>query len=96
MKVYQINYDLRKQRNYDALYQKIKSYDDWCHPLESCWIVVTAKTAVQIRDELRSVIDSDDGLLVTRLNGEAAWHKLNFDTNSQVTKWLRKNLSSAT
>ena len=48
MKVYQINYDLRKQRNYDALYQKIKSYDDWCHPLESCWIVVTSKTAVQI------------------------------------------------
>ena len=44
MKVYQINYDLRKQRNYDALYQKIKSYDDWCHPLESCWIVVTSKT----------------------------------------------------
>ena len=96
MKVYQINYDLRKQRNYDALYQKIKSYDDWCHPLESCCIVVTSKTAVQIRDELRSVIDSDDGLLVTRLKGEAAWYKLNSDTNSQVTNWLQKNLNSAT
>lgn len=29
MKVYQINYDLRKQRNYDELYKKIKAYGTW-------------------------------------------------------------------
>lgn len=94
MKVYQINYDLRKQRNYDALYQKIKAYGKWCHPLESCWMVVTEKSAVQIRDELLSVMDSDDGLLVTRLKGEAAWRKLN--SNTKMTNWLKNNLSRAT
>lgn len=31
MKVYQINYDLRKQRNYEALINKIKSYTEWAH-----------------------------------------------------------------
>jgi hypothetical protein len=94
MKVYQINYDLRKQRNYDALYQKIKAYGKWCHPLESCWMVVTEKSAVQIRDELLSAMDSDDGLLVTRLKGEAAWRKLN--SNTKMTNWLKNNLSRAT
>ncbi len=29
MKVYQINYDLRKQRNYEELYKKIKAYGTW-------------------------------------------------------------------
>lgn len=41
MKVYQINYDLRKQRNYEELYKKIMSLGNWCHPLESCWLIVS-------------------------------------------------------
>ncbi|MFX3621072.1 MAG: hypothetical protein ACE3JT_07550 [Acinetobacter radioresistens] len=45
MKVYQINYDLRKQRNYEELYKKIMSLGNWCHPLESCWLIVSEKTA---------------------------------------------------
>ena len=48
MKVYQINYDLRKQRNYDELYKKIMSLGNWCHPLESCWLIASEKTASQI------------------------------------------------
>ena len=43
MKVYQINYDLRKQRNYEELYKKIMSLGNWCHPLESCWLIVSEK-----------------------------------------------------
>ena len=95
MKVYQINYDLRKQRNYDALYQKIKSYGTWCHALESCWIVVSNKTAVEIRDDLGAAIDNDDGLLITRLQGEAAWHNLDDKGNQVIANWLKSNLGSA-
>ena len=95
MKVYQINYDLRKQRNYEELYNKIKSYSKWSHPLESCWIVVTDKSAVEIRNDLQTVLDGDDGLLVTRLQGEAAWQKVRGDHNSEMTTWLKDNLIKA-
>jgi hypothetical protein len=42
MRVYQISYDLRKQRNYEALYQRIKAYGTWAHPLESSWVIASA------------------------------------------------------
>lgn len=92
MKVYQINYDLRKQRNYDALYEKIRAYGTWCRPLASCWLVATDKTAVQVRDDLTQVLDSDDGIIVTRLHGEAAWRGL----DAKVSEWLSDKLNRVT
>lgn len=88
MSVYQINYDLRKQRNYSSLIERIQSYGKWCHPLGSTWIIVTDQTAVQVRDNLRAVMDADDGLLVTRLQGEAAWYGL----SNEISQWLKDNL----
>ncbi|MBA1146666.1 hypothetical protein H0Z60_06300 [Ectothiorhodospiraceae bacterium WFHF3C12] len=76
MAVYQIDYDLRKQRNYQALYDRLKSYSAWCRPLESTWVIETTQTASQVRDYLKGAIDPDDGILVTRLSGEAAWANL--------------------
>lgn len=35
MAAYQISYDLRKQKDYAPLIERIKSYGAWCHPLES-------------------------------------------------------------
>uniref|UniRef100_A0A486XFS3 Uncharacterized protein n=1 Tax=Rheinheimera sp. BAL341 TaxID=1708203 RepID=A0A486XFS3_9GAMM len=40
-------------------------------------------------------MDSDDGILVTRLQGEAAWQNLDFDHDGVMTKWLKDNLSKA-
>lgn len=96
MKVYQINYDLRNKRNYKALYEKIKSYGTWAKPLESCWIIVTDKSAAEVRDELSVVMDADDGLLVTGLSGNAAWRCLDFDSDSTMTDWLKSNLNPVT
>lgn len=90
MKVYQIDYDLRKQRNYDALHERIKTYGNWCRPLESSWLVATNQTAVQVRDYLLGVMDKDDGLLVTKLQGEAAWTGLNL----KVSEWLKAQLDA--
>lgn len=88
MAVYQISYDLRKQRNYDALYERIKRYGTWCHALESTWVIVTNQSAAQIRDNLKAVMDQDDGLLVTRLQGEAAWYGL----GQSNANWLKQAL----
>lgn len=91
MSLYQISYDLRKQRNYDALYERIKAYGSWCHALESSWVISTSQTATQVRDNLRQAMDGDDGLLVTRLSGEAAWYGLSKDRSA----WLKTQLENA-
>ena len=91
MGIYQIDYDLRKQRNYESLYERIKSYPNWCHPLESTWVIRANHTATQIRDHLLQAMDKDHGLLVTRLTGEAAWHGL----GDKVADWLRQELPKA-
>ncbi|WP_177421020.1 hypothetical protein [endosymbiont of Lamellibrachia barhami] len=91
MRVYQISYDLRKQRNYDALYERIKAYP-WCHVLESNWVITTQQSAEQVRDNLAQVMDQDDGLLVTRLSGEAAWRNL----GGQISQWLKEKLEATT
>jgi hypothetical protein len=91
MAVYQINYDLRKQRNYESLYERLKSYPTRCRPLESCWLISTRQSASQIRDYLTEVMDKDDRLLVTRLSGEAAWTKnLGTEASRLVKAMLEK------
>lgn len=85
MKLYQIDYDLRKQRDYAALYERIRSYGTYCRVLESTWIISSNQTTVQVRDHLYQAMDKDDGLLVTLLAGEAAWMGL----SSEITEWLR-------
>jgi hypothetical protein len=92
MKLYQINYDLRKQRDYQSLYQRIKGYGTWCRPLESCWIIATDHTAVQVRDDLQAALDNDDGILVTRLQGESAWKGL----SDEVAQWLKNQAPNCT
>ena len=88
MPAYVINYDLRKPgRNYDALYAKLKSYSKWGKVTESCWVVVTEKSAVTVRDELKSVIDTNDRLFVVKSGTEAAWRHSICDND-----WLKANL----
>jgi len=67
MPAYQISYDMRKQKDYASLIERIKSYGTCCHPIESSWIIVTDQTATQVRNYLKAVMDNDDGLLATGL-----------------------------
>ncbi len=87
MACYVISYDLRKQRNYEALFEAIKSYGTWAHVLESTWAIKTAKSAAEVRDHLAGHMDSDDGLFVVKSGGEAAWR----DVNCKA-EWLKENL----
>lgn len=87
MKCYIISYDLRNDRNYDALYKAIKSYPKWAHVVESTWAVVTTRKAVQIRDYLTTKVDDDDRVFVIKSGTEAAW-KNSICRN----EWLKDNL----
>ena len=87
MTCYIVSYDLRKQRDYESLYKKIKSYKTWARITESTWAIVTEQKAADIRDQLSSVMDSDDRLFVIKSGVEAAWR------NSRCkNEWLKENL----
>jgi hypothetical protein len=69
-----ITYDLRAPgRNYQQLYDAIGKYSPRAKITESCWIVGSDLSVVQIRNGLMQYIDSNDRLFVAALTGEAAW-----------------------
>lgn len=74
MPTFAIGYDLHPSRGetYGELIEAIKEVGSWWHHLDSTWIVVSTRTAVQIRDFLRPHLKADDQLLVVRLSGEGA------------------------
>ena len=83
-----IEYDLKKPgRNYDAVYEIIKSYPVWAHITKSTWFVKTSDTCVQIRDKITKEIDSNDTVFVATLTGEAAWKNVICDS-----EYLKENL----
>lgn len=90
MKVYQINYDLRKQHNYDELFKKIMSFGECLHPFECCWLVVCTLSANEIRDDLKPLLEEDDQLLITRLQNGSAWSNL-----KDSSDWLKAKLDKA-
>ena len=88
MPAYVITYDLDKPgRNYDALYEKIKSYGTWARVTESNWVIVSEKSAVAIRDDLRTTMDQNDRLFVIKSGVESAWANPRCDS-----EWLLKHL----
>lgn len=84
---YIINYDLNKSKDYESLYEAIKSYGTWAKILKSCWAVVTTKSASEVRDHLLKVMDSDDGIFVIKSGKEAAWRNVECSSD-----WLKEHL----
>lgn len=67
MAVYQVSYDLNKSnKNYNGLYEELKK-TSWAHILDSTWLISTSEDATQLRDRLKTQIDSNDTLFVSRV-----------------------------
>jgi len=87
----QINYDLRKPgRDYQPVYDYIKSFPDWARPLASLWLVRTTKAASAVRDELNRLVDTNDEVAVFNVT-DVAW-ATNFSDAS--TEWMYQNMSA--
>ena len=54
---------------------------------ESSWAIVTSKSYIQIRDELKNVLDSDDRLIVVKSGGQAAWTSVMASND-----WVKENI----
>jgi len=83
-----ITYDLCSPgRNYNELYDYIKSFTAWAHITESTWFISTDKTCIDIRDHIIKLTDSNDRIFVAELTGTAAWQNVICDS-----EFLKKNL----
>ena len=69
-----ITYDLNKPgKDYDALYDKIKGLGSyWWHYLDSTWIVDTPLSPAAASEQLRTVLDASDRLLIINVTGDAS------------------------
>jgi hypothetical protein len=91
MAIYMIGYDLHpsKDESYDELFAALETIGTgYWDCLESTWLIMTEKTAVQIRDEIAQHIKPDDRILIMRYGEGAAW--LGFQQECQT--WLEDNL----
>lgn len=76
MALYFIDYDLRKQRNYQDLYAALSALGAK-RVLESLWaLTYNNSSCVLIRDHLMQHIDADDGLVVTQVSDWASYKPL--------------------
>lgn len=91
MSTYVISYDLCKPgRDYQRLYDYLKSYA-YAHVVESTWVISTYKTAAQVRDDIRALVDGNDQVLVIQTTNNAAWIGLPV----AIGNWLKQHLVSA-
>lgn len=87
MSSFLISYDLISDKDYSKLYEAIRNYGSFAHVLESVWIIKSSASSSEIRDNLKSYLDSDDKLFVARLTGESAWRNL----SKEVSDWIKNN-----
>lgn len=83
MALFFLEYDLRKQRNYDALYTELGEFGA-IRILKSLWCFNRVGTSASgLRDHFKKLIDSDDGIMVSEVTDWAAY---NVDGNPNQLK----------
>lgn len=75
---YIVSYDLHTPgKDYQTLWDELKRLNGF-RCLESVWSVdVTSQSAAELRNHLRSFVDSSDRLLALRLGDWATWNAIN-------------------
>ena len=92
MKLYLISYDLKSPgRNYEGVYDVIKSALSWWHYLESTWIIRTNRDVGYWQEKICAAMDKNDSLLVIDVTNmgrdgwlpQKAWDWIR-DQNAQI------------
>lgn len=86
-KSYIISYDMLGDGDYASLIKRIKEYKYWAHITESTWAVLSSKSAVEIRDDIKDFLTDGSRLIVVQSANVAAW-------NNTIcsNEWLKKNV----
>ena len=87
MASYLICCDLNQEFDQDELVKRIESIGESKQVLSGVWVVISDKTAVEIRDELNELLDASERLLVAQSGSVGAWKNILGEN-----KWLAENL----
>ena len=95
MSWYVVSYDLRRElsnADYLRLFEQLRTSVDWCHPLQSVWIIQTPRTPVQIVNILLAtgILDDNDGIIVLEITGVGAYRRV---LDQTVAEWLSEKLT---
>lgn len=95
MPIYMIGYDLHPSEGekYGELYTALEALGSsgYWDCLDSTWLVITEKTAAQVRDVLKQHLREDDRLLVVRCGEGASWYGF----KDECQTWLEDNLQAS-
>ena len=73
-KLFFIDYDLRKERDYQTLYDELNRLKA-IQVLESCWCLrIEGSSAEEIRDHIMKFIDANDGIMVSEISNWASYN----------------------
>lgn len=84
MKKILVSYDLVMAKDYDKVYKYLKEFS-CIKPLESLWLLKTNLTVTEIRDNLISLTDNDDKIIVLDITS-SSWATSHLPKTSE---WLR-------
>ena len=85
---YIVSYDLcQPGRDYNSLYNALRTFPSWGKLTESTWAVVSKNSAVEIRNYLRLYMDVPDRLIVIKSGQVAAWTQVIANN-----LWVKENL----
>lgn len=86
-----VSYDLQAPgKDYQKLWDYLRSYDYFAKPLESLWLIKTDSTPEQVRDLVcANYVDKNDKIFIVDVTGKsAAWINL----PNKVSDWIKENL----
>lgn len=88
---YIVYYDLTSAgTNYERVLERIKANPGWARLGGSAYVVISDRSAVEIRDEIHSAMNEKDKLYVGVISAPAAWAGM----TDEVSEWLKKNLKT--
>jgi len=89
MTCYIVTFQTNSETSRNKVREILKSYGSYCPIHNYCWAIKTNKKAKEIRDDIKSVLASNERVFVIRSGTEAAWFNSYSEENN---KWLRENL----
>lgn len=88
--IYLITYDLNTEgKDYNALYDRIKSLGQWFHPLESVWFLHPSSNidVNAITEQLRTTMQNNEHIFVVEITNQSRQGWL----PKTAWEWLREN-----
>ena len=92
MKTILVSYDLRTPEtsaDYKKLHEYLQGFSRWAKPLYSQYLIVTEKTVSTVLDEVESLVDNNDKVLVLDVSG-SGWATINL--GAKVNEWMKVNI----